>query len=201
MATEAQLRANRINAQRSTGPRTSEGKEHSRFNALKHGLAAELVVLPYEDVAEYHELRGALLTQYQPQNASETFLVDQVAQNWWRLNRSRRYETGMLSKLNPETGEGPSYQDLDHHRRYEAAIERAYYRAYDRLEKIVRRRPAPQPEEPKEVDPLGFVPQEPSLVATATPPEPPAAPFAAVSEDVSTPGAGKAHTGILKPPL
>ena len=49
-----------------------------------------------------------------------------------------------------------------------AAIERAFYRAYDRLERIVRRRPAPEPQldpEPiedvalEEVDPSGFVSQ------------------------------------------
>lgn len=163
MPSEAQLRANRENARRSTGPRTQEGKDRAKFNALKHGLTAECVVLPREDMGEYYELRAALLAQYDPQNTSEMFLVDQVAQNWWRMNRSRRYETGLLAKL--ETDEAPSYQDLDHHRRYEAAIERAFYRAYDRLEKIVRRRPGPPPqppdaeEEPAEPPQIGFVPQ------------------------------------------
>ena len=35
---EARLRANRQNAQQSTGPRTTRGKGHSRRNALNHGL-------------------------------------------------------------------------------------------------------------------------------------------------------------------
>lgn len=148
MATDAQIRANRLNAMRSTGPRTQEGKDRARFNALKHGLAAECVVLPSEDMGAYFELRAALLSQYQPQNPAEIFLVDQMAQNWWRLNRSRRYETGLLAKL--DTEEAPTYTDLDHHRRYEAAIERAYYRAYDRIEKIVRRRPVSPPSAPAE---------------------------------------------------
>ena len=32
--------ANRRNAQKSTGPRTAEGKARSRFNAVKHGMSA-----------------------------------------------------------------------------------------------------------------------------------------------------------------
>jgi hypothetical protein len=35
---ERKLKANRENAKKSTGPRTSRGKGFSRRNALKHGL-------------------------------------------------------------------------------------------------------------------------------------------------------------------
>lgn len=42
MASPAQIAANRRNALRSTGPRTSTGKARSRGNALKHGLRAPL---------------------------------------------------------------------------------------------------------------------------------------------------------------
>ena len=39
MATDAQIEANRINAAKSTGPRTGQGKRHAASNAQKHGLA------------------------------------------------------------------------------------------------------------------------------------------------------------------
>ena len=42
----AQLAANAANAQHSTGPRTSEGKNRSSQNASKHGLTAREVVIP-----------------------------------------------------------------------------------------------------------------------------------------------------------
>lgn len=40
MASERQINANRVNAKRSTGPKTLAGKQRSSRNALKHGLAA-----------------------------------------------------------------------------------------------------------------------------------------------------------------
>ena len=44
---------NRSNAQRSTGPRTPEGKHKSCLNALRHGLTGRVVVLPGEDIEVY----------------------------------------------------------------------------------------------------------------------------------------------------
>src|SRR3979490_705097 len=40
MSTLKQIEANRLNAKKSTGPRTAEGKAAVRLNALKHGLFA-----------------------------------------------------------------------------------------------------------------------------------------------------------------
>jgi len=39
MPTDRQIGANRINARKSTGPRSKKGKQASRRNALRHGLA------------------------------------------------------------------------------------------------------------------------------------------------------------------
>jgi hypothetical protein len=38
MATEAQIRANQENAQKSTGPSSIEGKKKSSMNAVTHGI-------------------------------------------------------------------------------------------------------------------------------------------------------------------
>ena len=58
MATEAQIAANIENAKKSTGPRTNEGKERSRMNALDHGLTARLALLPDEDPASFRLARA-----------------------------------------------------------------------------------------------------------------------------------------------
>ena len=55
MCSQYQIEINRQNAQQSTGQRTTEGKERSRWNALKHGARAEALVLPGEDAAAYQE--------------------------------------------------------------------------------------------------------------------------------------------------
>ena len=57
MATAAQIEANRRNAQKSTGPKTDEGKARVRRNAFKHGMTARTImpVLPQEDPKELED--------------------------------------------------------------------------------------------------------------------------------------------------
>ena len=52
MPTEAQINANRLNAQKSTGPTSPEGKARSALNALKSGIDAWSHIIPGEDPAE-----------------------------------------------------------------------------------------------------------------------------------------------------
>jgi hypothetical protein len=53
MTSYRQIEANRRNALKSTGPKTAPGKEHSRRNALHHGLTAETVIGALEDAEDY----------------------------------------------------------------------------------------------------------------------------------------------------
>src|ERR1700723_1174279 len=92
MPTAKQTAANRMNAQKPTGPRTAAGKALSRFNALKHGIFAVHQIMfdeKPEDLAElsaeYHELCC-------PADAKQRCLVDALVHNEWRLRRMRRVE-------------------------------------------------------------------------------------------------------------
>ena len=67
MATDKQLKANRDNARKSTGPRSQEGKARSRRNSRKHGLTATMLVTGYEDAVRFEELRDELMNQHDPQ--------------------------------------------------------------------------------------------------------------------------------------
>lgn len=96
MATAKQRTANRMNARRSTGPRTQAGKERSRFNAIQHGLAAHSPVLPHENAVAFHEMRAALIAHHQPANIQELQLIDHIAHAQLRMERSRRFENGMF---------------------------------------------------------------------------------------------------------
>ena len=94
------LQANRENALQSTGPRTPEGKQKVRWNALQHGLLAQEVVIPtgpgQEDDAEFEHLLVALRDDLQPCGALEEILVEKIAVCYWRLRRVLRAENGEI---------------------------------------------------------------------------------------------------------
>ena len=65
------LAANRANANRSTGPRTSEGKARSSQNARKHFFnPANFTVLRLEDLAEVANRRADLIECRMPRRLS-----------------------------------------------------------------------------------------------------------------------------------
>ncbi len=97
MPTNAQIKANRNNAKKSTGPRTQEGKTRSAKNALKHGLLARDTVMPGEDPADFDRQLSALEADIQPANSLEFELVRQIADAQWRMRRLTRLETGFLA--------------------------------------------------------------------------------------------------------
>jgi len=90
------LAANQRNAQRSTGPRTVEGKNAVRWNALKHGLLTKAAVLPQEDRAEYERLLAALMEEYQPVGMLEALHVEEIACTYWRRRRAVRAEAANI---------------------------------------------------------------------------------------------------------
>ena len=88
-ASRAQVRANRRNAKRSTGPRTAEGKRRSSLNAATHGMFAKDLVLPGERDSQYIAFRNLLLNArgLNPQDWLELSLADQYVAARWRLRR------------------------------------------------------------------------------------------------------------------
>ncbi len=91
-ASASRLAANRANAQKSTGPRTEEGKAASRNNSLRHGLTAKTVVLAVEDPAEYHAFRARIVDSFAPTPGVEQLLAEELADSLWRLKRAQRIE-------------------------------------------------------------------------------------------------------------
>ncbi len=99
MASKEQIHANRANAQKSTGPRTAEGKEVVAQNAVKHGLAARLEVIRGEDQAEFDRHRAALLDELAPVGAREVMLAERVVGLSWRLQRAGRLQNEVFDAL------------------------------------------------------------------------------------------------------
>src|SRR5215469_15455515 len=96
MTSLRQLETNRQNAQRSTGPRTEEGKEVSRRNALRHGLTAETVIEILEDPDDYKAFEANITADYDAQSAVERELVLRLASLLWRIRRATGIETDLL---------------------------------------------------------------------------------------------------------
>jgi hypothetical protein len=160
VATEAQVEANRINAQKSTGPRTPEGKAVVAQNAITHGLRARAGVIPGEQEHEFQAHREGLLKQLRPGAPLEEDLADRIVDLSWRLKRAARdqevayaalYEKYMESQpQEPDAWPGALgrmiVEDfcgdavLERLQRYERRIESSFYKALSELRQAVHQR-------------------------------------------------------------
>ena len=145
MSTQSQIHANRANARLSTGPRTPEGKAHSAANATKHGLTGRFRVLDSENQQEFDELLSQYLDTFQPANTHESFLVEQMVQARWKLERANRLEALLIAQLTERRHEDDAdsmlvngYREhtltaLANIQRHAAALQRTAFRAQDQL--------------------------------------------------------------------
>jgi len=168
MLTEKRIAANRSNAQKSTGPKTTAGKYYSARNATTHGLLTEAVILPGEDPDRFRGLLRAYLNRFRPATPDEYDLVETMAVNRWRLQRVWSLETaGVIHEQRAQSaataGQDPSTKYALAHRalsnpprsleslsRYEVRCDRQYHRAADRLRRILAERERSEREEEKE---------------------------------------------------
>lgn len=99
--TPKQLAANRRNAQKSTGPRTPEGREASKMNALKHAILSKEVLVNglvlQESSEELEALHRRFWEDLQPVGVVEEMLVDQIVTAHWRQRRALRAEAGEIA--------------------------------------------------------------------------------------------------------
>jgi hypothetical protein len=96
MTSFRQIEANCRNARKSTGPRSDEGKQRSRCNAVRHGLTAETVIGTLEDAEDYHAFEATIIADYDARSAVERELVLRLASLLWRLRRATSMETGLF---------------------------------------------------------------------------------------------------------
>jgi len=96
MTTQGQLLANRRNAQKSTGPRTAEGKAAVAKNATKHGLFARQIVVIPENQADFDALRDEMLKELDPVGTMESLLAERIVSLAWRLQRAERMQNELI---------------------------------------------------------------------------------------------------------
>jgi hypothetical protein len=96
-SSEKKAAQNRLNAQHSTGPRSEQGKNNSRLNALKHGVLASQGVITMidgrEPRGEFEAMVDGLAEDFQPVGTYEQLLVQEIAACFWRKRRLLRFES------------------------------------------------------------------------------------------------------------
>ncbi|MCM8794582.1 MAG: hypothetical protein NC819_02100 [Candidatus Omnitrophica bacterium] len=140
MTSEKQIEANRRNAQESTGPKTAEGKAVAKFNAVRHGILSEAVLITKGEGEErkevYQRLYHGLREYFLPEGAMEEALVEQIAVTLWRKRRVLRFELGCLRKqldAYQEAAKGPEDDDEDFPLRKHKTAYRRLVEAQERL--------------------------------------------------------------------
>jgi len=99
MTTEARIVANRLNAQKSTGPRTAEGKAAVAQNAVKHGLSAQCDVIRGEDQEEFDQYREEMFWELNPAGTMQSRLAERIVSLAWRLRRAERIQNEAFDYL------------------------------------------------------------------------------------------------------
>ncbi len=125
MASDRQNAANKINAQKSTGPNSDKGKAVSSQNALKSGIDSKCEVIRFESRDEYETLTTEFHARFRPATPEERFLVDALVRNEWFSRRYMCVEAGIWTR---------EFNSTDH-----GAIGTAFIRHADHFCKVDRR--------------------------------------------------------------
>ncbi|HEY3824346.1 MAG TPA: SEC-C metal-binding domain-containing protein [Bryobacteraceae bacterium] len=138
MATDAQIAANRANAQASTGPATAAGKANSSRNALSSGLFSQGDFVRSDEHEQYAEFCGAFTKDLAPQGAIELTLSAEIIHAAWRLRRCSAIEATLtpandLDPIADEASEGRAWRAVD---RARAQATRTLHRTIAELRRI-----------------------------------------------------------------
>jgi len=181
-SSQKRIEANRRNAQKSTGPRTDEGKARSAKNSTTHGFSAlnsnpldRGCFLHVEDEPQFLGLLNEYVKTYCPQHPDELDLLTEAVYAKWRQHRIWLAETAHIeiAIANHETelrrslptannnaqlanGFAHSEQMLKLYIRYDAQLHRHYRNCLKDLRDLQAERalqPDPAPEPPNEPKP------------------------------------------------
>lgn len=154
MASGRQLKTNRLNAVKSTGPKTPEGKAISSQNRRTHGILSRAIVIEGENAGRFKEVHEALIAEFEPRTPVEHILVENLAVARWRTMRiwllenaavshEIRRQTGLNEAENRPTRAALAYRALtdetrwlDVFNRYEARFDRQFSRSLQRLNEL-----------------------------------------------------------------
>lgn len=159
---EKQLEANRQNAKLG-GVKTDEGKGISKYNALKHGILTEGILMVGESKKDLEELGQKLRDELDPANEMEMILVERIISSTWRLRRAVKGEremiehdmegySGKISFGQALSNDLPKHDSYGKFTRYETCLERGIYRALHELQRLKAARNGEKPPLPIAID-------------------------------------------------
>ena len=138
---EKNQKSNRQNSQHSTGPKTPEGKNAIRFNALTYGLRTRATILPDENAADYSQLWDELEADWQPQNRTERSYLETMVTSQWLLARVAASEQKVYLFI--EFGE-QQFKMLGYVAKQRAQLERSFRTAIEDMKQSQKERQARQ---------------------------------------------------------
>ena len=97
MSSDDQIRANRNNSRKSTGPKSRDGKATVARNAMKHGLTSNCALLPWENPDDFKFVGEGIESALAPVGILEETLVDRIVSLTWRLRRAGLIEAGLFA--------------------------------------------------------------------------------------------------------
>jgi hypothetical protein len=113
MSSERKIEANRRNALKSCGPRTTEGKRIASQNARKYGFFSTHILLADEDQNQYFRLARGVVEHHMPVGAFEAEFVVSIIQTLWQLRRANLIDTELFAMYrfyeNEERGVGTAF--------------------------------------------------------------------------------------------
>jgi len=112
MATEKQVEANRRNAQKSTGPKTEEGKANSRANATTHGMTSRYVVPDQADAAQEQRYLD-WCPSFTPADPEQEFQLKQVVAASLRIEQCQSIEKKRRMELAAIASDSGPQWDLE----------------------------------------------------------------------------------------
>ena len=209
---QKRIEANRRNAQKSTGPRTPEGKTKSAHNATTHGFAglhrnplAPGCFLKVEDERQFLGLLNEYVKTYNPQHPDELDLLSEAVFAKWRQNRIWMAETAQIeiaiaqnetdlrrslpaANANAHLANGIAHSEriLKLYLRYDAQLHRHYRNCLKDLRDLQAER-LPVSDDPIEPKPPATETEKEPATETEIPPSPQAQNQAAPSEPKLTP--------------
>ena len=140
MSSQAQIDANRLNSQKSTGPTSPEGKAVSSLNALKSGIDAHSEIIRDEDPAALAALSAAFHLEHHPTGATQLSLVDTLVSAEWTQRRLRRVEANLWNyRLECLDETLTRAEFMDDSIQHNSPLGHAYHDALDDFNRIQRR--------------------------------------------------------------